>query len=668
MGIKGAWTLISNEPNRFGEVILLSSDQPTHSTIFLDGPALLYHVNVNECYDVYPPSSAVRLCQTPVSPDIIYTRTTNLLKALCSMMVSCERLHVVMDGLAPTNKIPTQIHRLKQIAIECDERATQTKKSKHNIVHLLAEWAMEEAVRDVPGVQLHRPTFGEAEPYINQFIEQRRLKQVLILSGDSDFFVYPNCPGFVPFRGLEWNHEDVIASLTAFHYLSSKFWKAHVPYDPLVATTVAALAGCDYGTPLLHEARAKIVASDIAGLRPKQRTTPSNAAALTAVLRYVGVYVKHNSQHEWMTPLLASLGMEEAADSLNNLHAIYFPDKIDVQSTNDKTTSLLPELQRVVDFGIFYCRPMVESCGRNVSAKQTVLPQTRNRSRKSGKGKRKKRTSSVISQAGLEPEDPDPPSEEDPVQLPLFDAEVEAYIESDSVWRFPPFKQMRSRLYSLLLRGTNKSAVQEYSRHGKGFGVEYIALLVSVIIMDASWEAMSEIQAIGYIVGLDSPSSLKEALDCIPSQHKGAYLASLVLAPTSALMLLLLATCPASSAGMPDPKQPPKKKSKQSLHNMLNLVSAAYYQVHLTCNAVGREDLLPPQLNQFFSWTISWWIFNCLDDEIDNLYFSALDCVFVRLDEKFPESTGECSSRVEWKKDVGHLWRQWLICHDLLFK
>jgi hypothetical protein len=490
---------------------------------------------------------------------------------------------------------------------------------------------------------------------------------------------------------LEWNHVDgndnddvtkkTVTSVTAFHYLSSKFWKAHVlPYDPFVATTVAALAGCDYGTEVLLEARTKIVASDIAGLRMKQRTSPSNAAALTAVLRYVGVYVKHNAQHGWMTPLLTSLGMEEAADSLKHIHTIYFPDKIDmhIPSTHgDKTTPLLlPELQRVIHFGIFYCRPMVENCGKNSSAKPMVqlLPQTRKRSRKSGKGKRKKSTSSsVLSSAGLEhPQDPDPISEEDPVQLPLFDSEVEAYITSDSVWRFPPLKQMRSRLYSLLLRGTNKSVVQEYSRHGKGFGVEYIPLLVKVIIMDASWDRMSEIQAIGYIVGLDNPSSLKEALECIPSQHKGAYLASLVLAPTSALLLLLLATYPASSARVPhDPKQTRKKKSMQSLHNVLNLVSAAYYQVHLTCNAVGREEDMQshPKLSQVFSWTIASWIFDCLDDDIDTLYFSAIDGVFAKLDETtFLQSNGECSSIVEWKEDVRCLWRQWLICHDLLFK
>ena len=668
MGIKGAWSLISNEPNRFGETFTLHSSQPTQTTIFLDGPALLYHVNVNECYNEYPPSSCVKLCQTPVSPNIIYCRTTNFLNALRYVAGSAEMLHVVIDGLAPFDKIPTQVQRLKQISIQCDETATITNKSKHNIVHLLAECAMEQAVRDVCGVHLHRPTHGEAEPYIDNFIQQQSIENSIIISGDSDFFIYPHCSGFVPFQSLEWRQEPPSTSppsskhisLTGFHYLSHKFWKAYIPYSPMMATTIAALAGCDYGTDVLSKARAKIVASDIAGLRQKQRMAPSHAAALIATLRYVGVYVKRHPK-EWMVPMLKSLDLEKVNDSLVKVNAIYFPD---TALPTNKKTSLLPELQRVIDFQIFFCRPLVESCGMNRSG-TTVAQQIKRRPHRHGKRKRKQRPSNDISCSSLEIETGHctlPTAGQ--VQLPFFDAEMEALTLSDSVWHFPPFKQMRSRLYSILLQGSYEKEVQEYCRVGKGFATGYSVTTVSVSINNVPLEGLCAMQILGYILGLDTPSSLQGMLNCVPS-YQGTFLAALLLSPTAALMLLVLATHPKN---ITFPELSPKQKWTPSLHRLLNLVSVACYQVYLSMNAIGIDNLQPLNISHTFSWKIAAWIFECLDDEIDSLYSSALDSIFLKLAEDFQDYTLEVGVFFKWKNDAGLLWGQWLVCHDLLFK
>ena len=672
MGIKGAWSLISNEPRRFGETISFSSNEPVEATIFLDGPAFLYHVNVNECYDEYPPSPSVRLGLTPVAPAVIYSRTTNFLAALRSVTAQSEMIHVIMDGMAPFEKVETQVDRFKQIAIQCDERATNANKSKHNILHLLAEWAMEEAVRNVKGVQLHRPTFGEAEPYIDHFIQQQNIENVLIMSGDSDFFVYPHCPGFVPFCGLEWKREEnekpmsTIVSLTAIHYLSSKFWKAYIPYNPRIATAIAALAGCDYGNAMLNEARAKIVMSDIAGLRQKQRTAPSNAAALTGVLRYVGVYVKHYPGG-WMTALLTSLGMNDALEWLEKVHTIYFPDTVGELATIKKglKTSLLPEIQRVVDFEIFYCRPLVESCGENRFSRLAVN-QMKKVSNRSGKSKRKRRIHKLICEAILFPkesEDNNKPSDTQ-VQIPLRDAEVEACILVESVWLYPPFTQMRSRMYSWLLRGKSTSAVQEYSRCGKGFGVGYVATTVVVMSMDSAWEKLSGTQALGYMVGIDNISSLNQFIGDIPTQYHVTFVASLLLSPKPALLLIILVTLPEN---MVDPKQLAMKKSTPSLERMINLVSTAWFHVHLAVNAIGSEHLQPPKILQKLSWGIAAWIFQLLDDEINSQYSTALEIILMQI-EKSQQSSYNCSSTPEWKWDTSQLWRQWLICNDLLFK
>lgn len=675
MGIKGAWSLISNDPNRFGETFTLQSCQPTQTTIFLDGPALLYHVNVNQCYNEYPPSSCVKLCQTPVSPNTIYSRTTNFLNALQCVVGSAETIHVVMDGLAPSEKIPTQVQRLKQIAIQCDETATTTNKSKHNIVHLLAECAMEQAVRHVSGVHLHRPTHGEAEPYIDHFIQKQSIKNPIIMSGDSDFFIYPHCLGFVPFQGLEWRQELPSSSsssppplppplkhlsLTGFHYLSRKFWKAYIPYSPIMATTIAALAGCDYGTDVLTKARAKIVASDIAGLRQKQRMAPSHAAALIAILRYVGVYVKRYPT-EWMVPMLKLLDLEEVADSLVQVYTIYFPDT--ALARNDES-SLLPELQRVIDFRIFFCRPLVENCGTNRSG-TTVAHLIKRRPHKHGKRKRKHILRNNISCSLLENETglcTLPIAGQ--VQLPYFDTETEALTLSDSVWHFPPFKQMRLRIYSILLQGSCEKKVQEHCRVGKGFGTGFSPTTVSVPINNAPLEELCTMQTLGYILGLDPSSSIQGMLDCVPS-YQGTFLAALLLSPTTALMLFVLATHPKN---ITLPERSLKQKWTPSLYRLLNLVSVACYQVHLAMNAIGIDKLYPLDISHTFSWKISEWIFDCLDDEIDSLFSSALDAIFLKLAKDFHGFTLDVGLLFKWKTDSSLLWVQWLVCHDLLFK
>ena len=156
MGIRGAFSLLSNDPRRFGTPWLLNNNEKSEdesSCVFLDGPSLLYHISIEgDVYDHSPPLTIAQIhrqgAAEQASPAKIHTRITNFLTAL--LQVCSGHVRVVMDGLAPEEKIPTQVDRLRVMAIQGDKHATKPK-SPCKLLHLLAESAMVEAVYHVAG-------------------------------------------------------------------------------------------------------------------------------------------------------------------------------------------------------------------------------------------------------------------------------------------------------------------------------------------------------------------------------------------------------------------------------------------------------------------------------------------------------------------------------------
>ena len=125
VGIRGAWSLLSNDPRRFGSPWLLHDEEMKtgkSTCVFADGPSLLYHVALSDVYDQSPPITHAHITGPgsvhQASPATIHARVTSFLKAL---LVAFEGdVHVAMDGLAPIKNIHTQVNRLRTMAQQGD--------------------------------------------------------------------------------------------------------------------------------------------------------------------------------------------------------------------------------------------------------------------------------------------------------------------------------------------------------------------------------------------------------------------------------------------------------------------------------------------------------------------------------------------------------------------
>ena len=178
MGIRGAWSLLSNDPRRFGSPWLLHDEEMKtgkSTCVFADGPSLLYHVALSDVYDQSPPITHAHITGPgsvrQASPAAIHARVTSFLKAL--LVAFGGDVHVAMDGLAPIEKIHTQVNRLKTMAQQGEVDAT-TSNSPCKLLHVLAESAMVEAIKDLRKEQsrlsLHQLKHREVEMYIDSWI------------------------------------------------------------------------------------------------------------------------------------------------------------------------------------------------------------------------------------------------------------------------------------------------------------------------------------------------------------------------------------------------------------------------------------------------------------------------------------------------------------------
>ena len=142
MGVKGLLSLLTSEPNRFGQRFISSKD--VDYDIYIDAPALLYHLIQlyekihfdKERKEHYPSIFQQIVTSFPLqnnldpilSPIIIYELTKTFFITLRQCIGVHSEIHLVMDGVASVYKVEQQVTRLKQAAIELDEMMTQIRK------------------------------------------------------------------------------------------------------------------------------------------------------------------------------------------------------------------------------------------------------------------------------------------------------------------------------------------------------------------------------------------------------------------------------------------------------------------------------------------------------------------------------------------------------------
>jgi hypothetical protein len=643
-----------------------------------------------EVYDQSPPLTHAQISKPgsahQASPAIIHARITSFLKAL--LVVAGGDVHVVMDGLAPSAKISTQVDRLRTMAHQGEAHANASK-SRCKFLHLLAESAMIEALQDIMKDQsrlyLHRPDHGEAETYIDGWIQchSDSTRDVFILSDDTDFLVYSSSPGFIPFKTLEFQILDGRLCLTGFEYQRCKFLHAFFStVEERAMTTVAALAGCDYGTShSLERARTFILQSIIGGLRPRQRNDPSSAAALTAILRYVSHCTRKPS---WRDVLAESVCKDADEKSLlltclQDIHDIYCP----IKSTADIDSPMSVECRRLLECGIVFCRPLIETWeGANT---MQSMSHSHKRPRKTGKNRRKKRPA-VQQQDSRENESVTDLPLETFVPFPPSDTFVAQNLATGSAWSV--FIQVRRRLYTAVRQysqsqndhrirfhqtwTSSDTVVTEYMRVGRGAHVDFVLKRI-MVPAEKTFDGTAT-------------SSLLHALDCFvveellmvpkPLLEQGGFviLASLMLPAKSALLFLLLAEAPLSSTGCTM-----KASTCAALRDSLLLISLALFHASLIDNVMMAFSLSEAgsssvplgriQVSRILRHDVAaeiWAQMENIDDDLVTaedkgcdascLHSVVFDKLKVSTLDGLPEKT---NALLTWRNDTKELWMTW---------
>ncbi|CAB9510435.1 expressed unknown protein [Seminavis robusta] len=504
MGVQGAMSLMEEDPRRFGrpwrsnwgdamitvegkatdddkaeeegEKPVVTQEEPF--ILLVDGMSLLYHVAVNKQKN-YMDSS----------PSVIKAQVYQFVSQLLEGIPPFSELRIFMDGLAPKTKLSTQIDRLRKQAIRGDVLAKKLQKSdgkqsNAKLMHLLAEWAMVEAVEDLCSTAsaitaengkilgLHRPSRGEAEPFIDDWIA-KRIKpgtKVYILADDTDFLVYPNCPGFISFKSLEIQEDNGMTRLSGMQYVREKFLEAYLPTGGAanndVMPVVAALSGCDYvlsqdSQEGMVRASNNIVKSDIGGLRQKARNNPSRAQRLTAILRFVAYHLERDKEN-WVEALckaatsqsdskrVGDTSMDQDEDNPSSVAAANLMDAfLSVRKTYFRSLTMPQnpafekkpssmEIRRLLEYGILYCRPIIETWEPG-SKKST-----------------KKRSHEDALRLHSE-------TQHDALIIsPPFTRQIGSWIRQGSIWRMPIFVQARGRLYCLLVQFARKGGAYSF--------------------------------------------------------------------------------------------------------------------------------------------------------------------------------------------------------------
>lgn len=451
MGIRGAWSVVSKDPNRFGEAWVCSNQ----SIVWIDGPSLVYHLSLYPKYGNVETFGCHLNQKGQASPSDIHKRTQNFITVLSNI---AKEVHVVMDGVCKSSKTQTQVNRMESNAQLAKDivRSCVTPLNCH-VISILADWSMVEAIEkikcSIPNLYLHRPLRMEAETFIDAHLASRN-EDVVVMSDDSDYLIYKHCPGFIPFKSLQFTQEgDEISTLTGFQYVRSKFCRALFSdeADYRLLSTLAALAGCDYSNEILESAQAVIIKSDIGGLRVKHQNTPTAATTFQAVVRYI-YHFKIMNKDSWMKEMISRIDIDCILESLDLVHQIYFSEKCSDCIANSQPV----EFQRLFEDRTLYCKPFLESFS---SPRSEPLRSSASKRAKRTRGKRKKRKGGKparLKQDELE-------STKVSKSLPYIECvnldnaatcktidEVKECLRKDSVWTLTAFQNSRREMYYVL--------------------------------------------------------------------------------------------------------------------------------------------------------------------------------------------------------------------------
>lgn len=595
MGIRGAWSLVSSDPRRFGEPWACADD----SVVWVDGPSLVYHLALQPKFDEIDRFHEHFNQMGQASPASIHRRTSNFISVLSDL---AKEVHVVMDGLCSQSKVPTQIHRMKVAAQSAEGAARSTTVPRNcKVISILAEWSMVDAIRKLckklDNLHLHQPSHGEAEAFIDTRMGRYQGKRgAVIMSNDTDYLIYEHSPGFLPFSSLQFTPTKAkCPSLTGFHYLSSKFRNSisMTLHDNRLLSTVAGMAGCDYDDEVLQAGRALIIKSPIGGLRIKHQNKPTAQHTLNAVIRFVTHYSEHEAS--WREMLSQDIGGAALLEALDRVHEIYFAGS-PLREEESLTISL--ESYRLRAYGMLYCRPIIEKWSTSAGSAKYTASKTRNAknlSKRSRKRRKKKDAEVDVSQSREMPTNGTPQAElmelEDEIPSLKFGA-LQNLLLKESMWTLPHLKRFRALTYGLVKKAkgdVESESVSEWRRVGCGENAEYrefrilIPPVATVSPDDAAGSDLSEL-------GVTSPP-------------KPASIAASLLPNVVRWLWLLLVTSPDTlthgQAGEPLDQE------------VANLISVAYFHSRIRTE-VGCGITVGDCCLEKIDWEVGGWIWSVI--------------------------------------------------------
>lgn len=632
MGIFGARTLMDSDPARFcaeftwgldvaGQGANRNNNEHNTLGLLIDAKSLLQHVAFQEDKVVYPSPSTIN--------DLIQIHIHRLLRVVGRK----GGVHVFFDGLAPRQQILSHIRRMGNQSSDGERLATQYAQCAgmdlrasytlnrndppSRLLHHLAEWAFVEAVdrlrqRFTNTLHMHRASVGEAEALINQWLIQNdgTYSRVAILSDDTDFLVYDSCPGFVPPNTLIYEERNGQHCIRGRYYIRSKFLRSFpgqlTTMDSAVMTSVAAIAGCDYCTSpeqaeQLANIRNGLIMSDVGGLRLGKRKTANDASALVAVLRGVIHFKNVVGNSTWLHALCKHFTStphqaQAALDGLRVIHDVY---TYSLQVASNSVLDLVPgmvEVRRLLQHGIMYCYPVVETF-RSSTVRNEIDPQSL----------RPPRAPVVRHLYRAE-------GGHALVVCPPVSTQLEMWAERYSVWQFPVFKQIRTRLYSyvrlLIYNGRAPASIppgdfwtssaepvlEEIVRMnaGKCCGVDRTHVCIpehslvshmftkELILGD---DDMAVDRALVFCI-LGAPQQLKTIRGMASKVNGVVFLASLMLPFNLACLLLLMATAPREIVNFDVRKPPFDGVACSEVHRVLPILSVACAHANFLVNTI----------------------------------------------------------------------------------
>ena len=580
MGVKGLYTLLSNEPSRFGQRLLISQSTPDVD-IYIDAPALHHHLI--HCYqrrinlppllnfrDLDKSTSTIGI----VSPCTIFQLSKAFIRHLLDTCSSNSRVHCVFDGVASQLKEKQQLERIKENCsvfdqasrsfVNANANGINKRGNNYHIPHLFGEDAMLEAIEleaaqsksqsQSTRIHIHFAE-AEAESFIADMVSKSRgeTESAVILSNDSDFLVFPSVASFVPLHSLEYTtSEDGKSVLMGWEYKREKFVAAYPEFQGkdrndafCVMTTMAALAGCDYNlSPTLQRrissGRNVIVNSNIGGLRQRDRNDPSARGALLAVLRYISHFRRTNTIKDWLFNMADSIASAEgtkdvaqrrcdfleALSDIRNVYAGVGDKGNQIVLDNIKCEDNMVDLKRLLLQRKFYCKPIMELCE---GARHQVS--------KARKTKGKKRKNDRLS-----------------VQTC-----IEGRIGSGgSLWMESIFVECRDRVYEFIANkhGCNEGDENDIIEHCRSGGSNQLSYKGYQVAVESDNSQSSEdstfrdtiLQMIGGAESGNEGTLLGTHLEGTCQEHHFIAFASLLLKDaTDALMLITLALAPKES-------------------------------------------------------------------------------------------------------------------------